>query len=209
MRDIFRYTLLADGTSEEVLIPIVDWLVRQHLPGVRSVSAFARGFGKVGNDLGARVQAALAYFPCDLLVIHRDAEAVHRDQRLLEIAATMQGREVPYVALIPVKMTEAWLLSDEEAIRFASGNASGREDLNLPRRQRWETTPDPKATLLNALKLASGKSGRALDKFNPEKARHLITPRSESFERLRGIAAFDAFEADLINQLKRLLNALD
>lgn len=209
MKDIFRYTLLADGTSDAVLIPILDWLIGQHLPGIRTVGAFARDFGKVGNDLDSRVQAALNYFPCDLLVIHRDAEAISRNQRIEEIVAVMQAVDVPFVALVPVRMTEAWLLADEEAIRFAAGNAAGRHRLSLPARQRWETLPDPKASLLDALKLASGKSGRALDKFNPEKARHLITPRSESFEGLRGLSAFDAFEADLIAQLKRIRHALD
>jgi hypothetical protein len=209
MKDLFRYTLLADGTSNEVLVPILDWLIGQHLPGVRTVAAFARDFGKVGNDLNSRVQAALNYFPCDLLFVHRDVEAMSRDQRIGEIEAVMQAREVPFVGLIPARMTEAWLLSDEEAIRFAAGNAAGRHRLNIPGRQRWETLPDPKETLLDLLKLASGRSGRALDKFNPEKARHLITPRSASFEALRGLTAFDAFEADLVNQLERIRNALD
>lgn len=209
MRPLFRYTLLADGTSDEVLVPVLDWLIGQHLPDVRSVSAFARGFGKVGNDLNSRVQAALQYFPCDLLFIHRDAEAMPPHQRRAEIDAVMGDSDVPFVAVIPVRMSEAWLLANEEAIRFAAGNAAGRHRLNLPNRQRWELLPDPKAILLGALRLASGKSGRALDKFNPEKARHLITPRSPSFDGLRGLPAFDAFEADLINQLKRMPHALD
>lgn len=209
MRDIFRYTLLADGSSDAVLIPILDWLIGHHLPGIRTVGAFARDFGKVGNDLDSRVRAALNYFPCDLLVIHRDAEAMSRNQRLEEIAAVRHAMTVPFVALVPVRMTESWLFADEEAIRFAAGNAAGRHRLNLPPRQRWETLADPKASLLEALRVASGRSGRALDKFNPEKARHLITPRSGSFEGLRGLPAFDAFEADLVIQLQRILNALD
>ena len=209
MKALFRYTLLADGTSDEVLIPILDWLIGQHIPGVRSVSVFARGFGKVGNDLNSRVQAALQYFPCDLLFIHRDAEAMSPNQRRAEIDAVMGDSNVPFVAVIPVRMSEAWLLADEEAIRFSAGNAAGRHRLNLPKRQRWEMLPDPKAILLDALRLASGKSGRALDKFNPEKARHLITPRTASFGALRGLAAFDAFEADLVLQLKRMHHALD
>jgi hypothetical protein len=209
MRDLFRYTLLADGTSDEVLIPILDWLIGQHLPGVRSVSAFARDIGKVGNDLDARVEAAVRNFPCDLLIVHRDGEAMPREQRVIEIAEVMDGLDLPYVPIVPLRMTEAWLLSDEQAIRFAAGNAGGRNELNLPRRARWESLPDPKATLLDALRTASGKTGRALDKFNPQKARHLITPRTRSFEALRGISAFDALEADLIVQLNIIRHALD
>jgi hypothetical protein len=209
MREIFRYTLLADGSSDKVLIPIIDWVIGQHLPGVRSVSAFARDFGRVGSVLEDRVQAALDYFPCDLLIVHRDAEGMSCEDRVAEVAAALVKCHVPYVALVPVKMSEAWLLSDEAAIRFAAGNASGNKALELPKRQRWETIADPKFVLLQALRIASGKAGRALDKFNPEKARHLITPRTESFERLRGLPAFDAFEADLSNQLEKIRNALD
>lgn len=209
MKDIFRYTLLADGTSDEVLMPILSWLIGQHLPNVRSVGSFARDFGKVGNDLESRVRRALLSFPCDLLFVHRDSERMSREHRIIEINKVMNERGTPFVSVIPVKMTEAWLFSDEEAIRFASGNAGGKNNLDLPRREKWESLPDPKAVLLEVLRSASGKAGRALDKFNPQKARHLITPRSEKFELLRGISAFDQFEEDLIIKLKNINHALD
>jgi hypothetical protein len=209
MKEIFRYTLLADGTSDEVLLPIVDWVIRQHLPNLIVVSSFAKDIGKVGNDLASRLKAALRNFPCDLLLVHRDAEAMPREQRIAEIVDAMDGFDIPHVPVIPIRMTEAWLLSDEQAIRFAAGNASGRHNLNLPRRERWETLPDPKNTLLEILRHATGKNGRALDKFNPLKARHLITPRCASFEALRGVPSFDQFEADLLSQLNKFSYALD
>ncbi|NNG25115.1 hypothetical protein [Telluria aromaticivorans] len=206
---IFRYTLLADGTSDEVLMPILSWLIGQHFPAVRSVGAFAKNFGKVGNDLDSRIRAALQNFPCDLLIVHRDAETMSHEQRIAEVDVVMRGFSVKYAPLIPVRMTEAWLLADEQAIRFAAGNAGGNHRLDIPRRDKWESLPDPKLTLLTALKTASGKTGRALDKFNPQKARHLITPRSGSFESLRGLKAFDAFEANLVAQLNAIAYALD
>ena len=209
MKGIFRYTLLADGTSDEVLMPILGWLIGQHLPDARSVGSFARDFGKVGNDLNSRVRAALNNFPCDLLFVHRDAEMMSREQRIAEINNVMHERATPFVSLVPIRMTEAWLFSDEQAIRFAAGNAAGHQKLNLPRRDKWEDLPDPEAVLLDALRVASGRTGRALDKFNPQKARHLITPRSESFELLRGISAFDQFEEDLVLKLRTIRHAVD
>jgi hypothetical protein len=206
---VFRYTLLADGSSDQVLMPIIDWLINQNLPDIPVVGEFARGFGDIGNDLETRARAALEYFPCDLLLIHRDAEGMSREQRLLEIDAVEAIRDQAYVAVIACRMTEAWLFSDEAAIRFAAENASGRHPINLPSRQRWERIPDPKTVLLDALCVASGKTGRALAKFNPEKARHLITPRTESFHRLRGLECFDAFELDLTTQLENYKYALD
>lgn len=209
MSEIFRYTLLADGTSDEVLMSIVNWLIQEHLPEVRVIGTFARDFGPIGNDLEVRVQAAIKNFPCDLLIVHRDAENRSWEERVGEINYAAATLTRPYVSLVPVRMTEAWLFSDEAAIRFASGNASGRHEIGLPKRQRWEILPDPKTVLLGVLCEASGKKGRALDKFNPLKARHLITPRAESFEALRGIESFDKFENSLKETLKVISNALD
>ncbi len=206
---MLRYTLVADGTSDQVLIPILDWLIGEHLPDLSIVSAFARDFGNVGHDLRSRVKAAVHNFPSDLLFIHRDAETQSRERRLAEINAAMHDVKVHFVPVIPVRMTEAWLLADEKAIRFAAQNASSRIDLGLPARRRWEELPDPKAVLLLALKAATERRGRALDKFSAEKARHLIAPRTSSFELLRGLPAFDALETDLINQLRKMNYALD
>lgn len=206
---VFRYTLLADGSSDQVLMPIIDWLMNEHSPGMPVIGAFARGWGNIGNDLATRVDAALAYFPCDLLLIHRDTEGLPREQRVLEIAQVKSVQDHAYVPVVVCRMTEAWLFSDEEAIRFAAENASGRHPLNLPKRQQWERIPDAKKELFGVLCRASGKTGRALAKFSPEKARHLITPRTESFHQLRGLPCFDAFERDLITQLEKYRHALD
>ncbi|NHZ90217.1 hypothetical protein F2P45_14500 [Massilia sp. CCM 8733] len=205
MKTLIRYTLLADGTSDEVLLPIINWVINFHYPGVRVVPSFARDFGKIGHGLNARVNAALANFPCDVLFVHRDAEAMPRELRLGEIDAAMRDVEVPFVPVVPVRMTEAWLLSDETAIRFAAGNASGRHAIALPARKKWEAIPDPKDVLLTALTAASGLSGRKLGKFQPEKARSLITQRTESFAGLRGLSAFDAFENDVAETMKGIL----
>lgn len=200
--DLIRYTLLADGSSGEVIIPILNWLISEHCPGARVLPAFARAVRTVGNGLQERVHEAIRNFPCDLLFVHRDSERMQRDVRLLEIDAAMRGFKVPYVPIIPVRMTEAWLLSDEAAIRFASGHASGGHPLKLPPRRQWETIAEPKLVLLNALTVASGRSGRRLTKFSPERARSLVTQRTESFTALRGLSAFDTFEHDLIEKLR-------
>jgi hypothetical protein len=55
--------------------------------------------------------------------------------------------KLPVVCVIPVKMTEAWLLIDEKAIREAAGNPKGRQPLNLPKPSKTEELSDPKETL--------------------------------------------------------------
>ena len=83
-----------------------------------------------GNHLADRILYALEYFPCNLLLIHRDAEGRSRDERLQEITNSLQvvfpiTQEIPSVCVVPVRMTEAWLLFSEDAIRYAAGNLSG------------------------------------------------------------------------------------
>ncbi|UOD31713.1 hypothetical protein INH39_08545 [Massilia violaceinigra] len=205
-----RYTLLADGSSDAVLIPIIDWVIACHCPGARILPSFAKDFGKIGADLKARAAAAIKNFPCDVLFVHRDAEAMPRAARVREIAGAVRDLDVPCVPVVPVRMTQAWLLRDETAIRFAAGNGSGRDPIPLPHRKKWEAVPDPKAVLFAALGAASGRTGRALRKFHPEKARALITQRTESFAALRGLPAFDAFDKDVAETLKRLVpNVMD
>jgi hypothetical protein len=39
---------------------------------------------------------------------------------------------VRHIPVVPVRMTEAWLLADEFAIRSAPGNPNGTQSLDLP-----------------------------------------------------------------------------
>lgn len=97
----------------------------------------------------------------DILFVHRDAEAQRLERRVNEVArAVAQVRaDLPFVAVVPVRMTEAWLLLDEQSIRIVAGSPSSTVDLGLPPPSRTEHHPDPKALLREALDTASGLSG--------------------------------------------------
>lgn len=208
---IIRYTLLADGSSDEVLIPIIDWLISQYLPNSAILATFAKDIGKVGLDLESRIPAALRNFPCDLFFVHRDGEGQGLEMRRTEICKAAERAGIHHlVPIVPVRMTEAWLLSDESAIRSAAGKSAGKVDLKLPPKKSWESLPDPKVVLFEALTKASERSGRALKKFNPAKERALVALRTRDFGALRGLPSFDLFEVTLVQQLERLKqNALD
>ena len=108
-------------------------------------------------------------YPCDLLFVHRDAEGVPHRSRVEEIEIAMQEvRAVhegaglpPHVVVVPVRMTEAWLLFDEAAIRRAAGNPNGRVSLQLPPGDPEEIA-DPKQLLHDLLRTASELGGRRL-----------------------------------------------
>ena len=132
-----RYTLLADGSSDRVLIRLIDWVIQQTGLSVTFQSQWADPavIAESGGSLPERMRSALRKYPTDLLVVHRDSERAPFEDRLREIheainkSAALPGASC---AVVPVRMTEAWLLLDEMAIRRAAGNPNGRMKLDLP-----------------------------------------------------------------------------
>jgi hypothetical protein len=102
------------------------------------------------------------------------------------------------VSIIPVRMTEAWLLIDEEAIRAAAGNPKGKVALDLPGLNKIESLPDPKEVLFTALRTASELPPGRLRKFDPQEKRHRITDLIDDLDRLRRLPSF----ADLEDQIR-------
>ena len=96
---------------------------------------------------------------------------------------------------------EAWLLSDEHAIRSAAGNPNGRAELGIPGKREWERNKNPKQILFDALKAASELNARALKKFSPDRQRLRVAELTTDFSGLRGLASFDQFEATLKSKL--------
>lgn len=213
--DELNYTLLAEGTSDEALMPILNWLLEQC--GVRiaiqSQWADLARLPHPPRDLSGKIKKSLEVYPCNILFIHRDADNGSRAERVQEIQEAVNqisGSVFEHVCVIPVRMTEAWLLIDEQAIRRAAGNPNGRMKLDMPPRDRLEEILDPKQRLQQLLAAASGLSGRRRDDFNSkEKAERLerlarFIEEFSGFLVLRELNAFRALENDLKNVLQRM-----
>jgi hypothetical protein len=206
-----KYTLLSEGTSDKALMPILDWLLQCHLPEYAIQSAWAdlARFPKPPKTLEERIQSSIEYYPCDVLFIHRDADAQGRSQRLKEIDSALNKlaaqNVVPVIGVIPIRMTEAWLLFDEAAIRSAAENPAGRQSLILPKLAAIEQQADPKETLYGLLRQASGKSGRRLKQFNARLSDKVkrISELTDNFVPLRQLGAFMALEAEIDDFAKR------
>lgn len=68
------YTLVADGSSDVVLVPILTWCLRQH--GVTRINSQAADLSRIPRrPREDRLPAVLDLYPCDILFVHRDAEA--------------------------------------------------------------------------------------------------------------------------------------
>jgi hypothetical protein len=112
---------------------------------------------------------------------------------------TSQGNLPPHVPIIPIRMTEAWLLFDEPAIRSAADNPRGTMSLNVPHLANLESLPDPKNTLWNLMLAASGKNGRRLAQFKRDlfSRRQRVAELISDFSPLRTLSAFVLFEEAL------------
>lgn len=207
MRSI-TFTLVSDGSSDQALIPILQWLLAEHLPNI-ALNPYWADFRQLVNPpraLAERIQCALELYPCDVLFVHRDAERSSIKQRASEIDAAVAQLSIstPIIKVIPVRMTEAWLLIEEEAIRRAAGNPRGRSSLQMPRLHQLENLADPKSLLADLLRTASELKGRRLKKFDPDRAKRLIPSFITDFGKLRQLSAFQQLEQDVCAWKKRI-----
>jgi len=197
-----RYTLVSDGSSDKALLPILSWLLRQQrvMCPIQPEWAALGGLLKPPRDLSSKIEQSLDFYPCDLLFVHRDAEKLSYPQRKNEIInalANINPAHSPSICVVPVRMTEAWLLIDEAAIRRAAGNANGQKPLDLPHLSLLEQHSNPKGLLYDLLKDASERKGRRLRNFPVSQSALLVAEYIDDFSLLRNLPAFMSLEADL------------
>ena len=204
------FALLSDGSSDAALFHVLVWLLRQHVEphvSVQSQWADLRRFPNSPRTLANSIAMTARLYPADVLFVHRDAEGEPAEDRYAEIDAAVEeakrkGGCPPYLAVVPVRMQEAWLLFDEAAIRRAAGNPRGTCRLNLPLPENVESMPDPKNVLHETLRQACELRGRRLKKFNVGRATHRLAEYMESFAALRRLSAFQRLEADVAGVIR-------
>ena len=138
------------------------------------------------------------------LFVHRDAEAQPSDFRREEIAKALLQTQVRHIPVVPVRMTEAWLLADEIAIRKAAGNPNGVEKLNLPALRKLEDLPDPKKVLHDAIIKASGLNARRRARIPVHQRVHLIPNYIDDYSRLNVLSAFQRLQQDIRAMIQNL-----
>lgn len=195
-----RHTLVSDGTTDANLIPVINWTLKQ--AGVRLSEGVRAEFWRlpqIPQNHAERLVKAVELFPCDVLFFHRDSERELPQVRFEEIREAFDAACVPLpvLAIVPVRMLEAWLCFNENAIRQAAGNPNGKVKLNLPPLKRIESCPDPKRELKEALMDASELSGRRRKKFDTAAAFWRIVDCIDDFSPLRELPSFQAFEKSI------------
>lgn len=200
------YTLLSDGSSDRVLIPILNWLLLNNGVKVPIESQWA-DLGRLSRqhrpDLTAKIRSCLDFYPCDLLFVHRDAENAPMQRRVEEVSAAIRAVALSdvvscrHIAVVPVRMVEAWLLFDERAIKAAAGNQAFHGSLDLPVLADMEKLSDPKIMLYDRLRQACGLHGRRLQRFPVQRNVHRVAEFTDDFAPLRALVAFQRLEADV------------
>ncbi len=190
--DVLNLLVVGDGSSDRVLGRVIEWSVRQLAPSVTFSSTIFKARSPISAPLKDFVEKMRTDYRPDLLFVHRDAERDSIEKRRAEIP------EAPWIVpVIPVRMTEAWLLISERAIREAAGNPNGNVAISMPSTGQLEKLPDPKDLLSNLLKTASGRRGRRLDQFDRAAAIQRVGDYIDDFTPLRNLSAYQEFERAL------------
>ena len=210
-RPELTFTLLSDGSSDKVLTKILTWVIKQYLPDIPILVKFGdlRKLPDPPKSLEERMRAVLEYYTCDILFVHRDAEKHPLKSRVDEV--TEAWRKIKeststesMITVIPVRMTEAWLLFDEDSIKIAAGNPNNSKSLSLPPFQWIERLTDPKATLYQKIREASALHGRKLAKLKIPNRVHVLVDNIADFSPLRALPAFQKLEEDIKTTLANL-----
>ena len=200
---MIKCLLVGDGSSDSFLTHIIEWALNDRFPDHLFTLEFAdlRRSRMSTRTLRERINKALELYECDLLFVHRDAENQEVGTRVNEIMEAVESLPAvgsrSTIMVIPIRMTEAWLLFDAEAIRVGANNPNGTMDLNLPSVSRVHTITNPKGTLEQALIKAANLNRRRRKSFRPRKQMHRVAESIDDFSLLRHQESFNHFERQL------------
>lgn len=208
---ILRILFIGEGTSDSGITTHISRIVGDHGHSAVITDPLAdRLPPPPRKTVAAKLQAVKdlggAY---DLVAVHRDADNAGRPPRLEEInsAIRLVMPDTPGVPVIPIKMTEAWLLLDEAEIRRVAGSPNGKAKLELPSARDVELVRDPKEVLRNKLEVASELSGRRLKIFRHRFSEHRrqLLDRINPDGPIREVQSWCDFNEDLASGLDRAI----
>lgn len=214
--------LYAEGPTDQLFLPeVIRRTAKQNLNrsgqqyiDVKPVDPIS--FSKIGMKQDECIlQAARRAANYNILIVHADADYRTADKALKErfypgYLLVQQAQEDVcrcMLPIVPVQMTEAWMLADPEALRAALGTSKNAQELGLPLKAKLvEADPDPKRTLKMIVSKANTHRSRP---------RHLeVTPlytllgRTVDLSRLNHLPAYQRFVQDLVNAF-RTINLID
>jgi hypothetical protein len=198
-----RILFTGEGTSDDGLVPHIEAVAAS---AGKPVSITSPDFGRLGFTSCHAVPEKLRRVrefgdDYDLIIVHRDADGASASDRREEIAKAVAAEWPvhPHIAVVPVRMLEAWLLLDEPGIRQVAENPNGRTKLSLPKGVAAEKIVDPKKLLKDTLATASGYTGRRLAGFQKRfpHHRHKLLERLDPYGPVSQLPSWQGFMDDL------------
>ena len=187
------YAIVADGGTDRLLVPIIQWAVHRLDPDVEILEPeFRKRKGSVAEFLSTYSTGAM------LIFVHRDSEKLKLEERLEEFTAVDRQHVVP---VVPVRMSESWLLFHGPAIAEAAGVKSS--SVAVPSIVQIENITDPKGhlddLLLQAAGPPTGRRGRIFRRSIPER-RVSVAQYIADYSPLENLPAFRSFQDALAQQ---------
>ncbi len=201
-----RYVLISDGSSDNALLPVIDFLLKSVIPEeeIFGERADLGRLPKPPKKLEEKIIITFELYEPDFIFIHRDAEKMQISDRENEIDIAinkaLKNNSLPNLfKVIPIRMTESWLLIDEKAIKCAASNPNSRVRLQLPNIRKLESIPDPKGKLEKLIMSASELSGRRLQSLNLRYCIQLVSMYINDFSILENLSAYNHLKSQIVN----------
>ena len=184
------FSVVADGGTDRVLVPIIQWAIHRLDSDVEILEpSFEKRKATVAEFLQVYESETMLTF------VHRDTENMSLEDRMQEFSNATGDEIVP---VIPVRMSEAWILFDSSAIAHAASNPSSR--VTVPEIVDLESIVDPKARLDQLLLEAAGSpTGRRRKVFKRSIVDRRVSVASwiSDFSPLEALPAFNQFQKSL------------
>ncbi len=214
--------LYAEGPTDQLFLPeVIRRTAKQNLNqsgqqyiDVKPVDLIS--FSKIGMKQDECIlQAALRAASYNILIVHADADHRTADRALKErfypgYLLVQQAKEDVcrcVLPVVPIQMTEAWMLADPEALRAALGTSRKAQVLGLPFKAKLvEADSDPKQTL--KMIVSKANTHRSRQRQVEIDSLYTLLGRKVDLSRLRDVPAYQRFEHDLVNAF-RTINLID
>lgn len=210
--------LYAEGRTDERFLPIVIQRTAERIlyqRGRKPVDVFGpvvlnhnivRTFKGRAECILEAARRSAGYHA---LIVHADADHPSPDRAAIE--RIQPGFDLVHRAkesvchqllpIIPVQMTEAWMLADPEALRQVIGTNLETQALGLPAQAHLvESDTNPKQTLNQALQCALAHRPRRRRRIDPGTVYEPLA-RQINLERLGAVAAYQRFVHDMVQVL--------
>lgn len=214
-----RLALYAEGTTDEQFLPSILQRTCEQLIAKNNQTAMNILDPKViakNKNIAKRdesiLQAARDAFDFHILVIHADADS-HTQERALQERfqpghklVQLSNEQVckNLVPIVPIYMTEAWLLADNDALRQVIGTNMKAQELGLLQKAKLiETDSNPKQTLKNIVQKAYANRSKRHQQVDLSIIYRSLG-RSIRLEQLGNLKAYNQFVYDLTATLQKL-----